>query len=285
MRRSRQSNAMTRQAITRVGFYLLAATLFAVQMPHVSLAQKAASGGGGTSASGGDSADHATGQGTSAQSPSTSARSNDSAGHTTGAGDNGSAKSDIVPAKPGGAPQAGGHETSGTPNGMHAGATSVDSSHAGQAHDATAPIDAHIAPPTRLNENRFSARDSRSKFKIIGSSPRPRSVTGRTTPNGVTRNSIGLAVPSQPDKLDHDNKPAVPVTITPAANAPVISAAKTEPTLGHPITTHPTISAPINGATIGGNANIRRGSNPAVIGGQTKTVVGINGSTITRRTH
>jgi hypothetical protein len=72
------------------------------------------------------------------------------------------------------------------------------------------------------------------------------------------------------------------------ANAPGVSApaVKTEPTVEHTIAAHPNVSASVvNGAAIGGNANIRRNSGPASIGGQTKTVAGINGSTIIHRIH
>jgi hypothetical protein len=60
---------------------------------------------------------------------------------------------------------------------------------------------------------------------------------------------------------------------------------KTEPTVEHAIASRPSISVPvaINGS-VGGNTTIHRGSGPAVIGGQTKTIAGISGSMITRRT-
>jgi hypothetical protein len=59
-----------------------------------------------------------------------------------------------------------------------------------------------------------------------------------------------------------------------------------EPTVEHAIAAHPNVSASVvNGAAIGGSANIRRNSGPASIGGQTKTVAGINGSTIPHRIH
>jgi hypothetical protein len=67
----------------------------------------------------------------------------------------------------------------------------------------------------------------------------------------------------------------------------VVPEVKTEPAVEHTIVAHPSVSAPvaINGSAIGGNANVRRGSGPASIGGQTKTVAGINGSTIPHRIH
>jgi hypothetical protein len=73
---------------------------------------------------------------------------------------------------------AGGHEAGGKPDGVHTNAAVNDTSHFGQARDP-GPVDAHIAPPARHNDNRFSARDPKSRFKI-GSSPRPRSGTGHT---------------------------------------------------------------------------------------------------------
>jgi len=261
---------MTTTATTRIGFYVLAAVLIAVQAPRASLAEEAANQGGTvTSAPGSDSADHA-----------------------NGTGDNGSAKTDTArpdsvkpdSAKSEATSPAGGHEAGGKPDGVHTNGAVNDSSHFGPARDP-GPVDAHIAPPARHNENRFSARDSKSRFEI-GSSPRPRSGTGHTVTGPVTRNSIGLAVPPQPNKLDRDSKPPTPV-VAPAANAPSVSAVKTEPTVEHMIVAHPNVSAPvaINGSAIGGNANIRRGSGLASIGGQTKTVAGINGSTIIRRVH
>ena len=260
---------MTTKATTRIGFYVLAAVLLAVQAPRSSLAEKAANQGGTvTSAPGGDSADHA-----------------------NGTGDNGSAKTDTAKpesTKPDSAKSealspAGGHEAGGKPDGAHTDGAVNDSSHFGPARDA-GPVDAHIAPPARHNENRFAARNPKSRFKI-GSSPRPRSGTGHTVTGPVTRDSIGLAVPPQPNKLGRDSKPAAPA-LAPAANAPNVSAVKTEPTVEHTIAAHPNVSASVfNGSAIGGNANIRRGSGPASIGGQTKTVAGINGSTIIHRIH
>jgi hypothetical protein len=255
---------MTTQATTRIGFYLLATALLAVQAPSTGLAEEAANQGGTVTAPGSDSADHA-----------------------NGTGDNGSAKTDT--AKPDSVKSeatapAGGHEAGGKPDAVHTNAPLNDSSHFGQARDS-GPVDAHIAPPARHNDNRFSARDPKSRFKIIGSGPRPRSGTGHTVTGPVTRNSIGLAV--QPNKLDRDSKPAA-LVVAPAANAPSVStpAVKAEPTVDHTIAAHPNVSASVvNGSAIGGNANIRRGSGPASIGGQTKTVAGINGSTIIHRIH
>jgi hypothetical protein len=254
---------MTTKATPRIGFYVLAAVLLAVQAPRTSLAEEAANQGGTvTSAPGSDSADHA-----------------------NGAGDNGSAKTDTAKpdsVKPNATSPAGGHEAGGKPDGVHTNGAVNDSSHFGSARDA-GPVDAHIAPPARHNGNRFSARDPKSRFRI-GSNPRPRSAPGHTVSGPVTRNSIGLAVPAQPNKLDRDSKPPAPV-VAPAANAPSVSAVKTEPTVEHTIVSHPNVSAPvaINGSAIGGNANIKRGSGPASIGGQTKTAAGINGSTIPHR--
>jgi hypothetical protein len=255
---------MTTKAITRIGFYVLATVLLAVQTPRTSLAEEAANQGGTV----------------------TSAPNSDSADHANGTGENGSAKTDT--AKPDSAKSeaispAGGHEAGGKPDGVHTNAAVNDSLHFGPARDP-GPVDARIAPPARHIDNRFPARDSKSRFKIVGSSPRPR--TGHPAAGHVTRNSIGLAVPPQPNKLDRDGKPAAPVVV-PAANAPGVSApaVKTEPTVEHTIATHPNVPAPvaINGSAIGGNANIRRGAGPASIGGQTKTVAGINGTTIIRR--
>jgi hypothetical protein len=263
---------MTTKAMARIGFYVLATVLVAVQAPRTSLAEEAANQGGAvTSAPGSDSADHA-----------------------NGTGDNGSAKIDTAkpdstkpdPVKSEATSPAGGHEAGGKPYGVHTNAAVNDSSHFGQARDP-GPVDAHIVPPTRHNDNRFSDRDPKSRFKI-GSSPRPRSSTNHAVTGPVTRNSIGLAVPPQPNKLDRDSKPAAPV-VAPAANAPSVSApaVKTEPAVEHTIVAHPNVSAPvaINGSAIGGNANIRHGSGPASIGGQTKAVAGINGSTIPHRIH
>jgi len=264
---------MTTKAITRIGFYVLAAVLLAVQASRMSLAGEAANQGGAvTSAPGSDSADHA-----------------------NRTGDNGSAKTDTAKpdsTKPDSGKSeanspAGGHEAGGKPDGAHTNAAVNDSSHFGPARDP-GPVDARIAPPTRHIDNRFPARDSKSRFKIVGLSPRLRSGTGHTATGHVTRNSIGLAVPPQPNKLDRDSKPAASVVV-PAANGPGVSAlaVKTGPTVEHTIATHPNISAPvaITGSAIGGNANIRRGAGTVGIGGQTKTVAGINGSTIIRRTH
>jgi hypothetical protein len=61
-------------------------------------------------------------------------------------------------------------------------------------------------------------------------------------------------------------------------------AVKTESTVEHTIAAHPNVSASVvNGAAIGGNASIRRGAVTTGIGGQSRTVAGINGSTIIRR--
>jgi hypothetical protein len=259
---------MTAKAITRIGFCVLATVLLAVQTPRTSLAEEAANQGGTV----------------------TSAPNSDSADHAKGTGENGSAKTDTAKpdsTKPDSAKSeaispAGGH-AGGKPDGVHTNAAVNDSSHLGPARDR-GPVDARIPPPTRHIDNRFPARDSKSRFKIVGSSPRRR--TGHPATGHVTRNSIGLAVPPQPNKLDSDGKPAAPV-IVPAANAPGVStpAVKTESTVEHTIAPHPNVSAPvaINGSAIGGNANIRRGAGPASIGGQTKTVAGINGTTIIRR--
>jgi hypothetical protein len=263
---------MTTKAITRIGFYVLATVLLAVQTPRTSLAEEAANQGGTV----------------------TSAPNSDSADHANGTGENGSAKTDTAKpdsTKPDSAKSeaispAGGHEAGGKPDGVHTNAAVNDSSHFGPARDP-GPVDARIAPPARHVDSRFPARDPKSRFKIVGSSPRPRSGIGHPATGHVTRNSIGLAVPPQPNKLDSDGKPAAPV-IVPAANAPGVSApaVKTESTVEHTIATHPNVSAPvaINGSAIGGNANIRRGAGTTSIGGQTKTVAGINGSTIIRRT-
>jgi hypothetical protein len=261
---------MTTKAATRIGFYVLATVLLVVQTPRTSLAEEAANQGGTVTPPGGDSADHA-----------------------NETGNAGSAKTDTDPAKADSTKPAkseatspvGGHEAGGKPDGVHTNAAVNDTSHSGQARDP-GPVDAHIAPPARHTDNRFSARDPKSRFKI-GSSPRPRSGTGHTVTGPVTRNSIGLAVPPQPNKLDRDSKPAASV-IAPVANAPSVSApaVKTQSTVEHTIAAHPNVSASVvNGAAIGGNANIRRGSGPASIGGQTKTVAGINGSTIPHRIH
>jgi hypothetical protein len=263
---------MTTQATTRIGFYLLATALLAVQAPSTGLAEEAANQGGTVTSAAG------------------SAGSN-SADHANGTGDNGSAKTDT--AKPDSTkPDSGkleapasGHEAGGKPDGVHTNAAVNDSSHSEQTRDS-GPIDARVAPPARHNDNRFSVRGPKSGFRI-GSNPRPRSGTGHTVTGPVTRNSIGLAVPPQPTKLDRDSKPAAPV-VAPVANAPSVSApaVKTEPTVEHTIAAHPNVSASVvNGAAIGGNANIRRSSGPASIGGQTKTVAGINGSTIPHRIH
>lgn len=267
---------MTRRAITRIGC-LLAMFLLAAQMPRVSLAEEGANQGGEAAASGNHSPDHATGVGTPAP-------SNASAGHATGAGENGGTKTEAVSSKPQVVSPVNGRETGGTPNGVHTGAAGNDSSHSVKAHDA-GPIDVHIAPPIRSNVNRFLAQDPKSRFKIVGSNPRPRWATGHVIAGRVvTRNSIGLAVPLQSGKLDRENKPAALVA-SPATSGQV--AVKTEPAIEHTIAAHPNLSAPvaINPATIGGNANLRRGSNPGIIGGQAKTVAGINGSMIVRRTH
>jgi hypothetical protein len=260
---------MTRQATTRIGFYLLATFLFALQIPRMSLAQEATNQAGAVTAPGADFADHA-----------------------NGTGNNGRGKVDppkpesvkSEPTKPEATSSGGGHEAGGKPEGTHTNAPANDGPHFGQARDP-GPIDTHVAPPSRHNDNRFSVRDSRGRFKI-GSSSRPRPVTGHAVTGPVTRNSIGLAVPPQPNKLDRDSKLAEPV-ITPAATAPgaSIPAVKTESPVGHLIAVHPNVSVPvaINGSMIGGNLNIRRGSAPASIGGQTRTASGINGSTIPRR--
>jgi hypothetical protein len=266
---------MTTQATTRIGFYVLATVLLAVQAPRTSLAEEAANQGGTV----------------------TSAPGSDSANHANGTGDNGAAKTDAAKpdspkpdspkpdsAKSEATSPAGGHEAGGKPDAVHTNAAVDDNSHLGRTRDA-GPVDAHIAPSMRHNDNRFSARDPKSRFKIIGSGPRP--ATGHTATGHVTRNSIGLAVPAQPNKPDRDSKPAAPV-VAPAANAPSVSApaVKMEPTVEHAIAAHPNVSASVvNGAAIGGNANIRRNSGPASIGGQTKTVAGINGSTIIHRIH
>jgi hypothetical protein len=259
---------MTTQASPRIGLYLLAMVLLAVQAPCTSLAEEAANQGGTV----------------------TSAPGSDSANHANGTGDNGSAKTDA--AKPNSKPDsgkleapAGGHEAGGKPDGVHTNAAVNDRSHSGQARDP-GPVDAHIAPPAHHNDNRFSARGPKNGFRI-GSNRRPRSGIGHTVARPVTRNSIGLAVPTQPNKPDRDSKPAAPV-VAPAANAPSVSApaVKMEPTVEHAIAAHPNVSASVvNGAAIGGSANIRRNSGPASIGGQTKTVAGINGSTIPHRIH
>ncbi len=183
---------MTTKAATRIGFYLLAAVLLAIQVPRTSLAEEAANQGGTV----------------------TSAPGSDSADHVNGTGDNGSAKTDTAKpdsTKPDSGKSevispAGGREAGGKPEGVHSNAAVNDGSHFGQARDP-GPVDAHIAPPRRHNDNRFSARDPKSRFKI-GSSPRLRSGTGHTVTGHVTRNSIGLAVPPQPNKLDRDSKPA-----------------------------------------------------------------------------
>jgi hypothetical protein len=266
---------MTTQATTRIGFYLLATALLAVQAPSTGLAEEAANQGGTVTSApgspGSDSADHANGTG-------------DNGSAKTGTAKPDSPKSDS--AKSEAISPAGGHEAGGKPDGVHSNAPVNDSSHFGQARDP-GPVDARIAPPARHNDNRFSARDPKSRFKI-GSSPRPRLGTGHTVTGPVTRNSIGLAVPPQPNKLDRDGKPAAPA-VAPAANAPNVStpAVKVEPTVEHTIAAHSNVSAPvaINGSAIGGSANIRHGSGPASIGGQTKTVAGISGSTIIHRTH
>ncbi len=266
---------MTTQATTRIGFYLLATALLAVQAPSMGLAEEAANQGGTVTSAPG--------------SPGS-----DSADHANGTRDNGSAKTDTAKpdstkpdsAKSDAALQAGGHEAGGKPDGVHTNAAVNDGSHPEQARDS-GPVDARIAPPARHNDSRFSVRDPKSRFKIVGSGPRPRSATGHTPIGHVTRNSIGLAVPPQPNKPDRDSKPAAPF-VAPAANAPSVSAAavKVEPTVEHTIAAHPNASAsPVNGSAIGGNANIRRGSGPPSIGGQTKIVAGINGSTILHRTH
>jgi hypothetical protein len=260
------------KAIARISFCVLATVLLAVQTSGTSLAEEAANQGGTvTFAPGSDSADRA-----------------------NGTGDNGSAKTDTAKpdsakpesVKPDATLPAGGHEVGGKSEGVHTNSAVNDSSHFGPARDP-GPVDARISPPARHTDNHFPARDPKSRFKI-GSNPRPRSGTGHTLARPVTRNSIGLAVPPQSNKLDRDGKPAAPV-VAPAANAPSVSApaVKTEPTVEHTIAAHPNVSAPvaINGSTIGGNANIRRSSGPASIGGQTKTVVGINGSTIPHRIH
>jgi len=258
---------MTTQASTRIGLYLLATVLLSVQAPCTSLAEEAANQGGTV----------------------TSAPGSDFANHANGTGDNGSAKTDA--AKPDSAKSeaispAGGHEAGGKPDAVHTNAAVDDNSHLGRTRDV-GPVDAHIAPSARHNDNRFSARDPKSRFKIIGSGPRPRPSTSHTATRHVTRNSIGLAVPAQPNKPDRDSKPAAPV-VAPAANAPSVSApaVKMEPTAEHAIAAHPNVSVSVvNGAAIGGSANIRRNSGPASIGGQTKTVAGINGSTIPHRIH
>ena len=237
---------MTGQATTRIGFYLLATILITVQMPRVSLAEEAANQAGAATASGGDSADHVT---TGAGTP---APSSDSAGHATGAGDNGSAKTDAVSSKSQVGSPANGHEPGGLANGARNSTTNTDNSHAGQAHDA-GPIDEHIAPPTRPSVNRFLARDPKIRFRIVAPGPRPRSAPKPINVGHVTRNSIGLIVPSQSGKPDRDSKSAVPVVVTPAASTVAVPTVKTELTFEH-------------------------------IGGQTKTVAGINGSTIVRRT-
>jgi hypothetical protein len=262
---------MTTRATTRIGFYLLTTVLLAVQTPATSLAEEAANQSGAV----------------------TSAPGSDSADHPNGTGENGSAKTDTAKpdstkpdsTKPEAIAPAGGHEAGGKPDGVHTNAAVNESSHFGPARDP-GPVDARIAPPARHIDSRFPARDPKSRFKIVGSSPRPRSGTGHTATGHVTRNSIGLAVPPQPNKLDRDGKPAASVVV-PAANAPSVSApaVKPEPTVEHTIATHPNVSAPvaINGSAIGGNANIRRGAGTMGIGGQTRTVAGINGSTIIRR--
>jgi hypothetical protein len=267
---------MTTKAATRIGFYLLAAVLLAIQVPRTSLAEEAANQGGTvTSAPGSDSADHVNGTGDNGSAKTDTAKPDSTKPDSTKPD---SGKSEVIS-------PAGGREAGGKPEGVHSNAAVNDGSHFGQARDP-GPVDAHIAPPRRHNDNRFSARDPKSRFKI-GSSPRLRSGTGHTVTGHVTRNSIGLAVPPQPNKLDRDSKPAGPV-VAPVANAPGVSApaVKTEPTVEHTITAHPNVSASVvNGAAIGGNANIRRNSGPASIGGQTKTVAGINGSTIIHRIH
>jgi hypothetical protein len=272
---------MRAKAASATNLYLFAAILLAisVQMPRVSLAEDAGNQGGAV----------------------TPTPSGDAADHATEPGDSGSTKINTLPtksdsAKPDAPSMSSGHEVGGSSSGAHAGATVNENSHSAPSHDAapidarnSAPIDARIAPPARHKDNRFSARGAKNGFKIVGSSSR-RTAPGHMT-NHVTRNSIGLAIPSQP-KPDHDNKPAVPV-IAPAAGTPGVStggtvtAIKTGPTVEHPFVARPNVSAPvaINGSAIGGNANIRRNSGPASLGGQTKTVAGINGSTIVRRVH
>jgi hypothetical protein len=248
---------MTRRVITRIGC-LLAMFLLAAQMPSVSLAEEGANQDGAAAAPG-----------------------NDSAGHATGVGDNGCTKTEAVSSKPHVGSTANGRETGGTPNGVHTGAAGSDSSHSVQAHEAE-PIDVHIVPPIRSNVNRFSV-DPKSRFKIVGSNPRPPWATGHVIAGRVvTRNSIGLALPPQSSKLDRENKPAA-LVVSPATSGQV----KTEPAVEQTIAAHPNLSVPVamNRATIGGNANIRRDSNPGIIGGQAKTIAGINGSTIIRRTH
>src|SRR5580658_7546190 len=143
---------MTIQATTRIGFYLLATALLAVQAPSMGLAEEAANQGGTVTSAPG--------------SPGS-----DSADHANGTRDNGSAKTDT--AKPDStkpdsgkleAP-AGGHEAGGKPDGVHTNAAVNDSSHPEQARDS-GPVDAHIAPPARHNDNRFSARGPKSGFRI-----------------------------------------------------------------------------------------------------------------------
>jgi hypothetical protein len=256
---------MKREAITRIGC-LLATLLLAAQMPCVSLAEEGANQGGAAVAP-----------------------SNDAPDHATGAGDSVGTKTDAVSAKPQVVSPASGHEMGGTPDGLHAGAAGNDSLRSVQAHDA-GPIDTHIAPPIRSNVNRFLVQDPKSRFKVVGSNPRPRWATGHVVAGHViagrviTRNSIGLAVPLQSGKLNRENKPVAAVG-SPAASGPI--AVKTEPAVEHTIAPHPSLPAPvaINQAIIGGTANLRRGSSPGIIGGQAKTVAGINGSTIVRRTH
>jgi hypothetical protein len=264
---------MTAKAITRIGFYLLVGSLLAAEAPRASLAEDAASQSGTTTpVPGNDSADHAAGTG-------------DTVSKKT---DGGSAKPES--AKPDVTSPVGGQETGGKSEGAHVNVPVNDSSRAGQAHNSGA-VDTHIAPPSRHNDNRLSAVNPRSKFKVVGAGSRLRSTVGHLNTGHVTRNSIGLAVPSQPGKLDRDSKPAPPaappaVSATGAKAGEISPAVKTAP-VEHPIAAHPNVSAPvaINGSAIGGNPNIRRSFGPASIGGQTRAVAGINGSTIVRRPH
>jgi hypothetical protein len=280
MRRSPRSRTVSTQTNTRIGCYLLAMFLLTIQGASVTVAEEALSqSGAGTPASSNDSSEHAAGGGTPAP-------AGDSTSHSTSAGDRTSAKSGAVSTEPQVTSPASTHEPGGTHGGPHNSATNTDSSYAGQKHDAGA-IDAQIAPPTRSNASRFSAWNAKARFRIVAPRPRQQAVTDHTNVGGVNRNAIGIAVPPRSGKSDQDSKPEVPVVVAPAASKPNILGVKSEPSIQQPIKERSNISAPvaIKGSAIGGTANNQRGSGPAVIGGQSKIVAGINGSTITRRPH
>ena len=148
------------------------------------------------------------------------------------------------------------------------------------------PIDASVAPSHHVGKSEHD-RQVKNKFKFGSvSSQRVRSSDIHGTSAPITRNAIGVAV-THNESATHDAAPAaVRPAGVPASTGNASAAVKIEPAVEHSVVVHvnasPTVAAPPvgMGARIDGSSVVRHGSAPAVVGGQTKVVGGISGSTI-----